>query len=142
MSNPVAVTPPPYDSSDKMAVVSTPNSLSSDQETFVKENDDEDDTFDKFFESIKDGVEDLHKVSGGNSEVIPTPNLGGLFEQSDEVVSRMLVGAAILAALRRNTLFSVSGPAAIAAAVFYPIIYLAMVFTDMFLFGNVKFEGE
>ena len=131
MSNPVAVTPPPYDSSDNMSRVKKTNDT---KETY--------DTFDAFFENIKEGVDDLHKASGGNSELFPSPNFGSLFDESDEVVSRMLIGAAILAALRRNTLFSVSGPAAILAATFYPIIYLAAVFTDMFLFGNVKFTGE
>lgn len=139
MSNPVAVTPPPYDETDIVAVISTPNSLPSEKETYTKETED---SFDSFFDGIKDSVGDLHKSSGGNSEGVPSPNLGSLFEQNDEVISRILIGAAILAALRRNTLFSFAGPSAVLCAIFYPIIYLAMVFVDMFLFGNVKFNGE
>ncbi len=151
-------TPIPFLESDKISqTISTPNTI---EETPFNTHDipeiksvnesekgdasskEEDSSFDKFFETMKDSAEDLHKVSGGVDEVIPSPNFGNLFDPQDEVMSRMFIGAAILAALRRNTLFSVSGPSAVLMAVFYPIIYLAMVFTDMFLFGNVKFAGE
>jgi len=140
MSNSEAVTPPPYDSEeDKMAVITTANNLLEDPESDAKESDSD---FDNFFKSVKGSAATLHKSSGGNSEGFPSINLGSLFDTDDEVLSRIFIGAAVLAAFRRNTLFSVSGPLAILLALFYPIIYLGMVFADMFLFGNVKFNGE
>lgn len=141
MSNPMSETPNPFSDSDIEQTISTPNKINDEISSLPKEEE-EDTTFDDFFETVKGNVENLHKVSGGVDEVIPSPNMGNLFDPQDEVMSRIFIGAAILAALRRNTLFSVSGPSAILMAMFYPIIYLAMVFTDMFLFGNVKFEGE
>ena len=145
----MAYTPIPFIESKLSQTISIPNTIpnKSENDSKIKDDDtsskeEEDSAFDDFFESIKDSAEDLHKVSGGVDEVVPSPNFGNLFDPQDEVMSRMFIGAAILAALRRNTLFSVSGPSAVLMAVFYPIIYLAMVFTDMFLFGNVKFEGE
>lgn len=146
----MAITPIPFLEESISQTISSPNSVSLVTSDLTKEDDianeskeeEEDSAFDDFFESIKNSADDLHKVSGGSEEMFPTPNMGNLFDPGDEVMSRILIGAAILAALRRNTLFSMSGPAAVAMAVFYPIIYLAMVFTDMFLFGNVKFDGE
>ena len=93
-------------------------------------------------DAMKNVGRDLRESGGGHSSGIPKPNLGSVIDPEDEVVSRILIGAAILAALKRNTLFSISGPVAILAAIFYPLIYLGLVFADMFLFGNVKFTRD
>tara|TARA_X000001036_G_scaffold439945_1_gene493237 strand:- start:1872 stop:2321 length:450 start_codon:yes stop_codon:yes gene_type:complete len=102
----------------------------------------EDTEFNDFFKGVMEASEKVTANSGGVDTGIPMPNFGNVLDTNDEVVSRLLIGAAILAALKRNTLFSVAGPTAILLSVFYPVIYLAMVFTDMFLFGNVKFTQE
>ncbi len=95
-----------------------------------------------FMDSIKNMGSNLQKSAGGVESGIPKPNMGSVIDPEDDVLSRILIGAAILAALKRNTLFSVSGPVAILAAVFYPLVYLGLVFADMFLFGNVKFTRD
>tara|TARA_S200000501_G_C20692078_1_gene685575 strand:- start:129 stop:662 length:534 start_codon:yes stop_codon:yes gene_type:complete len=102
----------------------------------------EDNIFQNLMDAMKNVGRDLRESGGGHSSGIPKPNLGSVIDPEDDVVSRVLIGAAILAALKRNTLFSISGPVAILAAIFYPLIYLGLVFADMFLFGNVKFTRD
>ncbi|MBP02612.1 MAG: hypothetical protein CMM25_07365 [Rhodospirillaceae bacterium] len=102
----------------------------------------DDNIFKNLLDSIKNIGGDIRKSAGGVDSGIPRPNMGSVIDPEDDVVSRILIGAAILAALKRNTIFSISGPVAILASIFYPIVYLGLVFADMFLFGNVKFTRD